>query len=663
MSARPLENNHVRPRVCLPVSHRLSAAWLVLVACGGTSPSPAPISATAPPDAAVSAGVPVPVAPLATPGEPLVTPPALDLGPPPSDPAVQLVGRDDTCAVLASGAVSCWGPSFSAVTRMPWTDVTALSLGATACLRHRDGSAECGTFAGGTFTRRLRVERDVDEIIAGDRVACVVQRGAVSCMHAAGVLQRIPNLSGASHLVLFQTGDGMEDPITDIGCALVARGRVSCFRLEYRMHEDAIVGVRASAARRVPGIEGATHLLTSGFERVCADLGRDLRCVSVDARGNPGSVELGDRASATSHDECEIDGDLVTCMMSIPGVPMSSKAVTLPRPTQALAVGPHACAIFGRGRVACWGSNGSHGLGREAPLSNTRPALGLPDAIDLAGVDGRMFAVRSNGQLVAWGLGGRDAGYTDLPRTMSSVDDAISVVATVSMGCVLRRRGRVSCWHISDGDVHEIEAVRGATQLVSDGGGVLARIGTRWKRIHSNVPPDLEDLPELDGATEVSRVIFTCIRDVKASSLRCFRGAAQVVIPDVVEWAAVQGISAGDPGEYLAIRHAGGRAEVIGLDTYSGPLRLSRLGVVSSSAREVFRSNVDLCVRDTSGEVRCGRGGAWLPRDAPAKATKLMVDKASCGLMPDHTVLCTSGDPWLFGTGVASSERPVRIAL
>nr|HEX4316033.1 hypothetical protein [Kofleriaceae bacterium] len=637
-----------------------------LAACGSAAPTPEPAaSVVAPPSP--------PLAPRLAPGQTLAPAAPTVLGPAPADPAVHLVANSSTvCALLASGAAACWGHDLARPTRLPWPDVVDLAMSETqTCARLRDGHAECGAFASGRFVSHVRADH-VDELAMSRDAACVRHGGDVTCWRdgAHGQFEPVRELHGATRIAMAMLKDGVDAPDVDAGCAIVAGGHVACFEVFVSTPRAALADaaytlsppyveagpahLRVSAASVVPKLDGATAIeMFEADARVCAASAAGYRCATLDVGNQVAAAVATDPATVRVAQPCHADGDDVACSLE------ATSRVHLPH-AHDLVASRFACAIAD-GRVMCWGD-------RFAPIA-PGPALGLDDAVDVAVRTDQVFAVRANGQLVAWGP---RVGH-DIPTTLSSLADVRAVATMDVRTCVLRERGRVSCLE-DDGAVTDA-GVAGASELRATDFSIVARAGDHWLRVASPADaggataptvargtpgdkPRAEPIAGTDGADDVAvGFTWTCAR--RGSALSCWTDPLHAIAIDGP--VAAFALAADDASADLAVLRPGGHADAVRL---SGG-RVARVEPIADGVRSIFGTAGPACVA-TATELVCGRNRTWSRSPLAASlaaATRVSSESdASCAVL-DHRVVCTSADTWLLGTGAAIAETPLRIEL
>jgi len=299
-------------------------------------------------------------------------------------------GSANTCAVTTSGGVRCWGQyrlgtnGFASTTMKdllspPTTDILtgakAIAVGADhACAVMATGALMCwgfnasGQIGDGTFTTRMtpvEVLQNVQAVAVGAEHTCALTTtGGVRCWGADNYRQ----LGREPGPMSIQGDDPVPpdtDAITDIQsvsagdhhtCAVTNSGGVRC----WGSNEAGQLGVPGLSHLTPPTVDTLT-----GVKAVAA--GRAFTCAlmttgAVRCWGDNGAGQLGD---GTTTARATIGGDILSG-------------------AQAIAAGVfHACAVMATGSVRCWGYNhdGELGIGFATPMS------AVPTA-DLQGLDG-----------------------------------------------------------------------------------------------------------------------------------------------------------------------------------------------------------------------------------------------------------------------------------
>src|SRR5690606_20237646 len=123
----------------------------------------------------------------------------------------------------------------------------------------------------------------------------------------------------------------------------------------------------------------------------------------------------------------------------------------------ALSTG-HTCAVIEGGSMQCWGFDGNGQLGNGAIVGNfpTPVAVNsMTDAIAVGAGFNHPCALRANGQVRCWGIGGNGelGNGTTIARTGNPVNAsgrAVTVDAGRNHACAVGAAGTVSCWGLND---------------------------------------------------------------------------------------------------------------------------------------------------------------------------------------------------------------------
>lgn len=389
------------------------------------------------------------------------------------------VGITHTCAVLDTGAVTCWGDNtwgqFGNGTTTPSittgsastpvlleAGVRALSVAASnnfTCAVSERGRVYCwgdnrdGRLGDGTTTSRATPAqisptpaRQVVEVVTGDVHACArMDDGSVSCWGE--------NFYG-------QVGDGTTDrrvspvaisfpePVVALAsgnvttCAALADHTTTC----WGRNDHGQVGDGTTSDRTSPV---APRSFDSGTRVVAVAPGGNHTCLLnseglVWCWGQNLYGQLGQGFTSTRELQ--------------PADP-----VTLPSPGRAKAITSgvdHTCALLVDGRVSCWGSNSSGQLGVGAAGNRSTPSApinlqgsGRAKAISAGG--SHTCALHTDGSIACWGynLYGQlgDTGNTNQFATHDVVNlpggvSAIAVTTGLDHSCALLATGAMACW-------------------------------------------------------------------------------------------------------------------------------------------------------------------------------------------------------------------------
>ncbi|HJL14370.1 MAG TPA: MopE-related protein [Sandaracinaceae bacterium LLY-WYZ-13_1] len=378
-----------------------------------------------------------------------------------------IAARWNTCALLDSGQMRCWGrnqhgqigdgtttdrpaPTRPA-TRMP--SVVDLDIGGThACAALGDRTLRCwgensrGQLGDGTTTRRLRPTivpgvDTIDDLALQDGSTCALRRdGAVFCWGDGSSVPALRVLAGAGPL----SADSQT-------CAAEAAGRVWC----WGQNTTGQIGNGTTVTAALPEWISSDDLsaepdttvrsVAAGGTQALFTHDEGHTCVATDSTGAGPRVfcwgldswgQLGDGSR----------GGFESRPTPVPG---------LTDPVQVSTGDDFSCARMDGGTVACWGLNSAGQLGIASSDSyRTTPSdvAGLTDAIELGSGNGHSCAVRSEGTLVCWGgntegqLGDGTTVDRDAPVTVSGSSAVRAIGLGGAHSCAVLGDGTVSCW-------------------------------------------------------------------------------------------------------------------------------------------------------------------------------------------------------------------------
>jgi alpha-tubulin suppressor-like RCC1 family protein len=387
-------------------------------------------------------------------------------------------GPDYTCALLATGVVRCWGQNFfgelgdgtttNRTTPVPVfgvSNVVAITAGGSSgqlvfgdhtCALLASGSVSCwgantdGQLGDGTTTNRPTPVavfgiRDAVGIAAGEIHTCaVLADGSVSCWgdNSAGELgdgtttsRSIPvNVSGLSDGVAITASP-------DHTCSLLADQTAQCWGANASGQLGNGTTSNSPSPVSVLGLGSAVGI-AAGTDYTCAVLADEsARCWGFNQ-----SEELGNGTTSPSATPTAVGGG---------GGSVSPVAVT--------AGLSHTCALRANGAVSCWGFNPSGQLGDATTSNSSVPTLvsRLADVAEVAAGGSDTCAVGAGGVVSCWGDNG-DGQLGDGTTTSRSLPGAVLTTAgllspkielraidvTVGQGyaCALQARATVACW-------------------------------------------------------------------------------------------------------------------------------------------------------------------------------------------------------------------------
>jgi alpha-tubulin suppressor-like RCC1 family protein len=388
--------------------------------------------------------------------------------------ATHLADRAHGCAVVAGGAVRCWGNNYygqlgqaerKATSRGASTEDYATPVavpgvsGATAV--GSDGSGACA-------------------LVAGGNVRCWGNFDIGMARTTPAPLLTPPGLSGVVAV----------DTAGSHTCAVGAGGAVRCWGL----NDSGQLGIGSrdllAPAGAVAGLSGATAIATGGQAfsyddgsratgRVCAVVGGSVRCWGEGYGTSPVTVAGLSGVAAVASGSTP-DGGIPftgllehTCALTSGGAvrcwgdnrvgqlgdgtrtdrPAPVAVVGLSSGITAVAAGPeHACALRTDGQVRCWGANASGELGDGTTSTRTAPVTVKTGAAALTGVvelvagrstsddwtqGSRTCARKGDGTVWCWGKG-----FGTAPKQVAGATGATAL----SSDCAVVAGGAVRCW-------------------------------------------------------------------------------------------------------------------------------------------------------------------------------------------------------------------------
>ena len=359
-------------------------------------------------------------------------------------PGTIAAGDYNTCALVTSGGVDCWGENEAGQLGNGTTNgiatpvaVTGLAHAATmvsvsgsndACAALATGTVECW---GSNQTGNLGVGTSVGP------EACS-RAGGASCSTAAVAVTGISNATGVS------TGDNNS-------CAVITGGEVQCWGASY----DGMLGNGSTSGpdNCGGGTENCstTPLTVSGLANVTAvSTGSQDACAltasgSIECWGYGRNGQLGDGTEP-----------------AYSAVPVTVSGII---DAKAIAVGDalFSCAVLKTGAVDCWGENSGGELGNGtdtgAPCGGPNdacstvpvPVSGITDAVAVSAGYDHACALLASGSVECWGVDnsedlGSTGGNSDVPVPVAGVANATAITAGGAYSCALIAGGQMDCW-------------------------------------------------------------------------------------------------------------------------------------------------------------------------------------------------------------------------
>jgi alpha-tubulin suppressor-like RCC1 family protein/predicted thioesterase len=373
------------------------------------------------------------------------------------------VGGFHSCALMAGGAVKCWGGNGqgelgddSTIDRSTPVDVIGLSSGVTSisageehsCALLAGGGLRCwGSNLGGRIGDGSTIDRPtpVDVVGLPGIVVAVAAGGSQTCALLGGGAVKCWGLNFDG-----QVGDGSTvdrtAPVDVVGlsagvqaiaagtyhtCAVMLSGGAKC----WGGNESGELGDGQPGDRRIPepvfGLANDVTAISAGDFHGCAVAGGAVKCWGANFDGQLG------------------DGTTTDSLAPVDVVGLSSGVAAVS------ASGLHSCALLTNGGVKCWGNNswgqlgdGSY-VGRTTPVVPTGMSAGV--AAIAAGAD-HTCVLMASGAVRCWGRNdtGQVGDGTPLNRNAAVDVDGLSSGATGIAGGLLHTCGIVSgaakCW-------------------------------------------------------------------------------------------------------------------------------------------------------------------------------------------------------------------------
>jgi alpha-tubulin suppressor-like RCC1 family protein len=306
---------------------------------------------------------------------------------------------NSTCALLASGNVTCWGDDLGGTTNLTTPTTVAGLSGSTSI---SVGSTHmCAVRAGQVWCRGSNFYGELGNNSTGNSTAPVQALGIATGATAVS--------AGSGHT-----------------CALVS-GAVQCWGQNGagQIGDGTLTGPRLSPTP-VTGLSGVASIAAGGGTSCAVLSGGALRCWGANRDG-----QLGDNTGIGSATPVAVHG-----IVDAQRVRLSGEFVCVLRPP---------------GVIECWGRNYEGSLGNAATLQS-----GVPVQVgNLTGVSsvsaGRpgVCAVSGGGTLSCWGESRGDGVgtvNTGLPVALAGITNAASVSVGIGSSCVLLNTSSLMCW-------------------------------------------------------------------------------------------------------------------------------------------------------------------------------------------------------------------------
>ena len=424
-------------------------------------------------------------------------------------------GTRHTCALSSSGSISCWGENengqlgdgefgsnvYSTVPVRVQDITDAVAIGAGwehTCAVHATGEVSCwgddshGELGNGEESdfQPLPVKVvDIDDAVdvtAGHWHTCALrENGSISCWGADhdGQLGNgqigdefdsvVPvEVTGISDAVAVSAGG-------EHTCAVHSTGEISCWGDNWKGElGTGQIGNEfdSSVPVKVSGIDDAMAV-SSGDWHTCAV--RENGTVSCWGDGQD-SNQFGQLFATAMPVDVQSLGDAVsvsagagfTCVVresrsiSCWGVnifgqlgnpepqrfSLAPVAVVGIDDATALTTGSgHSCAIRESSGAVCWGANyhGQLGHGQDSGISYEKVQVaGIDNATNISAATSHTCIAHATGEVSCWGSDWRGAATTDsaLPLKVESISTAVGISTDIGLNCATLESGEASCW-------------------------------------------------------------------------------------------------------------------------------------------------------------------------------------------------------------------------
>jgi alpha-tubulin suppressor-like RCC1 family protein len=360
---------------------------------------------------------------------------------PPPDPGRAVAvsaGPGETCAVLASGRIDCWGID----------DAGQLGIADDSTL----ASCVAGTACSLTPVQVSGITDAVSVTVGGQHACALLANGSIECWgsDAGGALGDADDDSSGTPVPVAGISDALAVAATDSDntCALLQGGQVDC----WGPNEDGEVGNGTTTEQDTPtpvelpdpavdvepGRDSTCALLTDHTVECWGDNqygelgdGTIISTLQPDQSGLTGIPDVSQIASPEISECAALQSGSVECWgsaddeeLGIPptsapdvcsaGDPCSKTPLTVAGIQNVEMVtdggGTFSCALLSGGSVSCWGWNGEGELGTGTNLANSdpeyappSPVTGLSNATEISSGNDQTCALLNTGGIDCWG--------------------------------------------------------------------------------------------------------------------------------------------------------------------------------------------------------------------------------------------------------------------
>ncbi len=374
-------------------------------------------------------------------------------------------GYSHTCAVSATGGVTCWGANSvgqlghgDRVWSMTPVDVTRLGGGVSAvsaggdhaCALTSAGAVLCwganfsGQLGNGTTTLSSTTPAPVVGLTSGVRAVAAGNSHTCALTAAGGVMCWGSNGTGALGNGLWTSST---TPVAVVGlasgasalaageyhmCAITSGGAVKCWGQNDTGQLGNGLTTNSNTPVDVSGLASGASAVAGGRYHTCAVVAGGVKCWGANTNG-----QLGNGTTTPSGTPVNVTG-------------LTSGVI-------AVAAGySHSCAVTTAGAVKCWGYNFAGQLGNGSTLPSTTPVdvSGLTSGvIAVTAADYHSCALTSAGGVKCWGwnvygqLGNGMTTYSPRPVDVTGLTSGVlSVDAGTAFTCAVTSIGSAQCW-------------------------------------------------------------------------------------------------------------------------------------------------------------------------------------------------------------------------
>jgi alpha-tubulin suppressor-like RCC1 family protein len=550
-----------------------------------------------------------------------------------------LADTGESCALLASGEVFCWGysPPRRVADLPPASDVSSSSQ--KTCAVVEGGEVYCWVSPALPLERIEGIQGATAVATGGDYACALLASGEVRCWGSNSAGQLGDGSTSASSTPVAVHGittakaiDASNGSATQ-ACAVLADGSVECWGGDgFGIHE---------LPEPIEDVIGAVDV-SVGDAHACALLGaREVACWGYDGYGQlgfdtpRGTLPLygwGHRVNGITQAQAVSAGGQHTCALVSDGVkcwgdnaagqlgqaagryafaPVSVSGV---HDATAIATGAdayesrgHSCVLRSGGAVWCWGANGSGQLGDGSFDDSPVPiAAGITGATAIAAGEADSCAALDDGTVACWGdfESGEHPYGSETPELIAGVEHAVAVgTSSAYLGkhsCALLEDGSVTCWGENErGELGAGDTGEHSTPVAVGGLGTVTQIavgarhtcalvvGGGVKCWGSNEMGQLGDGTRESRATPVSVAGLTNAVQISAEGEDT---CAALANGEVECWGS------GFEGQFGT-----------SVEASSVPVRIAGI----EDARAATATPNQMCAALRSGSVTCWRDGAW----------------------------------------------------